>query len=49
MTNLPARLRDRLDAELPAALDPVTESVSDRGDTVKFLWELAGGARSRPC
>jgi 23S rRNA (adenine2503-C2)-methyltransferase len=45
MTNLPARLRDRLDAELPVALEPVTESVSDRGDTVKFLWALAGGAR----
>ena len=24
---------------------PVTESVSDDGDTVKFLWELAGGSR----
>ena len=46
MTNLPARLRERLDAELPAgARRCVTESVSDRGDTVKFLWELAGGAR----
>ena len=45
MTNLPRALRARLDAELPLALEPVTESVSDRGDTVKFLWELAGGAR----
>ena len=30
---------------LPAALELVTESVSDRGDTVKFLWALDGGAR----
>ena len=44
MTDLPARLRQRLAAELPPALRLVTESVSDRGDTVKFLWELDGGA-----
>jgi 23S rRNA (adenine2503-C2)-methyltransferase len=30
---------------LPPALTPRAESVSDRGDTVKFLWELAGDAR----
>ena len=45
MTDLPARLRGPLATALPAALDPVAESVSDRGDTVKFLWELTGGAR----
>ena len=45
ITNLPKALRSRLDAELPLALTPVTESVSDRGDTVKFLWELDGGSR----
>ncbi len=45
ITNLPKALRARLDAELPLALDLVTESVSDRGDTVKFLWELDGGSR----
>ena len=45
ITNLPKALRARLDAELPLALTPVTESVSDRGDTVKFLWELDGGSR----
>jgi 23S rRNA (adenine2503-C2)-methyltransferase len=45
MTNLPRALRDRLAAALPEALTAVTESVSDRGDTIKFLWELAGGAR----
>ena len=45
MTNVPRALRERLEAELPLALHLVTESVSDRGDTVKFLWELEGGAR----
>jgi 23S rRNA (adenine2503-C2)-methyltransferase len=45
MTNLPVRLRRALDAALPAALTLRAESMSDRGDTVKFLWELAGDAR----
>jgi len=45
MTDLPKDLRQRVDAALPPALHPVTESVSDRGDTVKWLWELADGAR----
>ena len=45
MTDLPARLRTALATALPAALDLRTESVSDRGDTVKFLWDLAGAAR----
>ena len=45
ITNLPKALRARLDAELPLALELVTESVSDDGDTVKFLWELDGGSR----
>ena len=45
ITNLPKALRARLDAELPLALELVTESVSDSGDTVKFLWELEGGSR----
>ena len=45
ITNLPKALRARLEVELPLALTPVAESVSDRGDTVKFLWELAGGSR----
>jgi 23S rRNA (adenine2503-C2)-methyltransferase len=44
MTDLPARLRGPLAAALPVALRTVAESVSDRGDTVKFLWELTGGA-----
>jgi 23S rRNA (adenine2503-C2)-methyltransferase len=45
MTNLPRALRERLADELPEALVAVTESVSDQGDTVKFLWGLAGDAR----
>jgi 23S rRNA (adenine2503-C2)-methyltransferase len=45
MTDLPARVRQPLDLALPVGLHPVAESVSDRGDTVKFLWELDGGAR----
>jgi 23S rRNA (adenine2503-C2)-methyltransferase len=45
LTALPAALRTRLVGELPPALQLVTERVSDRGDTVKLLWALAGGAR----
>jgi 23S rRNA (adenine2503-C2)-methyltransferase len=45
ITNLPKALRSRLETELPNALQLVTESVSDDGDTVKFLWELDGGSR----
>jgi 23S rRNA (adenine2503-C2)-methyltransferase len=45
MTSLPAALRARLDGELPAALQLLTERVSDHGDTVKLLWALDGGAR----
>jgi 23S rRNA (adenine2503-C2)-methyltransferase len=44
-TDLPKALRAELTTQLPAALSPVTESVSDKGDTVKFLWELDGGSR----
>lgn len=43
MTNLPKALRGRVDEALPLALEPVTESTSDRGDTVKFLWRLHDG------
>ena len=45
MTDLPTRVREALAIAPPAALRLRTESVSDRGDTVKFLWELAGAAR----
>lgn len=44
-TNLPKSLRADLAERLPSALTLVTESVSDNGDTVKFLWELDGGSR----
>ena len=40
---LPAALRERIDHELPPALDLTTTSVSDKGDTVKFLWSLRDG------
>ncbi len=44
VTNLPKALRARLTDDLPVALAPVTESVSDDGDTVKWLWQLHDGA-----
>jgi 23S rRNA (adenine2503-C2)-methyltransferase len=44
-TSLPKSLRADLAEALPPALTPVTESVSNNGDTVKFLWELSGGER----
>ncbi|MEZ5142067.1 MAG: 23S rRNA (adenine(2503)-C(2))-methyltransferase RlmN [Acidimicrobiales bacterium] len=44
MTNLPKGLRSHLEQVLPPALAPVTESVSDDGETVKWLWALADGA-----
>jgi 23S rRNA (adenine2503-C2)-methyltransferase len=45
ITTLPKALRSRLVEALPAALESVTESVSDDGDTVKWLWQLDDGAR----
>ncbi len=44
MTSLPKDLRTRLEAELPEALVELTRSVGDGGDTVKWLWQLEGGA-----
>ena len=44
ITTLPKALRERLQTDLPNALAPVTERVSEGGDTVKFLWHLDGGA-----
>ncbi len=44
-TNVPKTMRADIDRELPSALELVTESVSENGDTVKFLWELDGGSR----
>ncbi|MHB1853741.1 MAG: 23S rRNA (adenine(2503)-C(2))-methyltransferase RlmN [Acidimicrobiales bacterium] len=47
LSSLPAKLRRRLEAEeaLSPALKPVAVSRADRGSTVKWLWELADGAR----
>lgn len=45
LTSLPKSLRATLEAELPPALTTVIERVSDGGDTVKYLFELAGGSR----
>jgi 23S rRNA (adenine2503-C2)-methyltransferase len=45
LTTLPKDLRARLDAALPPALTEVARTVTDGGDTTKFLWELDGGAR----
>ncbi len=45
LTTLPKELRATLAYAAPLALQEVTESVSDGGDTVKFLWELEGGPR----
>jgi 23S rRNA (adenine2503-C2)-methyltransferase len=44
LTTLPKALRSQLADELPEALTPVTESVSDDGATIKWLWALEGGA-----
>ncbi len=45
LTNLPKALRAQLESGLPLALHPLTEQVSDRGETVKWLWELHDGAQ----
>jgi 23S rRNA (adenine2503-C2)-methyltransferase len=45
MTNLPLALRSRLESELPPALTAVSRVEADGGDTVKWLWSLADGAR----
>lgn len=42
-SNLPKALRARLADQLPAALTKAEESVSDDGETVKWLWTLADG------
>ena len=43
MTDLSKALRARVDAALPPALVPERESVSEGGDTVKWLWRLHDG------
>lgn len=43
ITTLPAALRARIADSLPVALLEVTRSVTDDGDTVKYLWNLTDG------
>ena len=43
ITTISTTLRQRLTRELPTSLRLVRESVSDKGDTVKFLWRLVDG------
>ena len=43
LTALPKSLRATVAAQLPPALDVVTEQTSDRGETVKWLWRLHDG------
>ncbi len=45
MTELPAALRTALEAELPPSLTEVARRSADDGETTKWLWSLAGGAR----
>jgi 23S rRNA (adenine2503-C2)-methyltransferase len=45
ITTLSKSLRARLDRDLPRGLTEVAMRVSDRGDTVKYLWGLHGGGR----
>ncbi len=44
-TTLPLTLRAELESAMPPALTLITESISDTGDTIKSLWELADGNR----
>ena len=44
ISTLPGALRSRIAETLPLALDPVTESITSNGDTVKWLWRLDDGA-----
>jgi 23S rRNA (adenine2503-C2)-methyltransferase len=45
MTELPAPLRGALEAALSPALTEVAEQSADEGETTKWLWSLADGAR----
>jgi 23S rRNA (adenine2503-C2)-methyltransferase len=42
-SNVPKALRATVAEHLPTALEPAAESVSDDGETVKWLWTLADG------
>jgi len=43
LSNVPKALRQKLAELLPLGLTPDTESVSDGGETVKWLWKLHDG------
>ncbi len=43
LTNVSKALRTRLREALPSGLTPEHESISDNGDTVKWLWRLHDG------
>jgi 23S rRNA (adenine2503-C2)-methyltransferase len=45
MTELPSALRTTLATALPPALRQVTRQTADDGETTKWLWSLADGAR----
>ncbi len=45
LTTLPKTLRSHLGKHLPPALHLVTESSSDGGKTIKWLWGIDGGKR----
>jgi len=45
MTELPVHLRERLAGDLAPALAPVERRLADRGETVKWAFEIDGGAR----
>jgi 23S rRNA (adenine2503-C2)-methyltransferase len=45
MTELPAGLRQELDAALPPALTEVARRTADDGQTTKWLWALSDGSR----
>ena len=47
MLTLPVALRNKLNEHFPPALNLTTISVSDKGDTTKFLWSLADGGHPR--
>lgn len=43
LSNVPKALRHKLADLLPLGLTPETESISDSGETVKWLWRLHDG------
>lgn len=43
LSNVPKAVRERLADKAPEALEPITSSVSDNGQTLKWLWKLDDG------